>query len=267
MIIYVGEAVTVQVQGQWWRGEKCEHCGQPFHYQVRFAAAGAAANPYFIDSHDARRRAEEEARIRLDHALRHGAFPVPCPHCTLYQGHMVPAVRAEQYRWMRSAGRFLLGLTPTALLLGGMVTGVVSSTAGQDAFPAAAAVLLGLLAVLLSTGVGLLVARRRRQAGYDPNAEEYTAARRRAAATFALKPEEFARLGVPPTPAPPTLLGSPPSWRTQLVGQNCVRCGQRIPDDLDSRFCRGCGSPVDDRCAVPAEGGGCPVCGAGTPTR
>ena len=50
---------------------------------------------------------------------------------------------------------------------------------------------------------------------------------------------------------------------SQLVGRNCVRCGDRIPSELDARFCRACGSPVHDRCAVPADGVGCSGCGAG----
>lgn len=48
----------------------------------------------------------------------------------------------------------------------------------------------------------------------------------------------------------------------QLVGQNCVRCGERIPNDLEARFCQTCGSPVHDRCARPSGEAGCPVCGA-----
>ena len=49
---------------------------------------------------------------------------------------------------------------------------------------------------------------------------------------------------------------------SQLVGQNCVRCGERIPSELDARFCRTCGSPVHDRCARPSVEAGCPACGA-----
>jgi hypothetical protein len=51
----------------------------------------------------------------------------------------------------------------------------------------------------------------------------------------------------------------------QLVGQNCVHCGQRIAGELDARFCRGCGAPVHDRCARPGMGSGCPQCGAVVP--
>ncbi len=51
----------------------------------------------------------------------------------------------------------------------------------------------------------------------------------------------------------------------QLVGRNCVHCGGRISNDLDSRFCRGCGSPVHDRCVRPSGGKACPVCGAARP--
>ena len=38
MIVYFGESVTVTVQGQTWRTEQCEHCGQQFHYRVALAA-------------------------------------------------------------------------------------------------------------------------------------------------------------------------------------------------------------------------------------
>lgn len=47
----------------------------------------------------------------------------------------------------------------------------------------------------------------------------------------------------------------------QLVGRSCALCRERISNELDSRYCRGCGSPVHDRCARPNTGTGCPVCG------
>lgn len=53
----------------------------------------------------------------------------------------------------------------------------------------------------------------------------------------------------------------------QLVGQNCVRCGERIANELDARFCRTCNSPVHDRCAHPSGEAGCPACGMAVPTR
>jgi hypothetical protein len=46
-----------------------------------------------------------------------------------------------------------------------------------------------------------------------------------------------------------------------LVGRNCALCGERVSNELDARYCRGCGSPVHDRCARPGAGNGCPVCG------
>lgn len=51
----------------------------------------------------------------------------------------------------------------------------------------------------------------------------------------------------------------------QLVGRNCVHCGDRISSELGARFCPDCGSPVHHRCARPGDGAGCSVCGA--PTR
>jgi len=48
----------------------------------------------------------------------------------------------------------------------------------------------------------------------------------------------------------------------QLVGQNCARCGEGVRSELDARFCRQCGSPVHDHCMTPANGEGCPTCGA-----
>lgn len=47
----------------------------------------------------------------------------------------------------------------------------------------------------------------------------------------------------------------------QLVGRNCVHCGERIPDELESRFCARCGSPVHNRCVRPTAEG-CAECGA-----
>jgi hypothetical protein len=48
----------------------------------------------------------------------------------------------------------------------------------------------------------------------------------------------------------------------QLVGQNCVRCGERIPSELEARICHACNSPVHDRCALNIGESGCPACGA-----
>jgi hypothetical protein len=47
----------------------------------------------------------------------------------------------------------------------------------------------------------------------------------------------------------------------QLVGRNCVHCGERIADVLEGRFCVRCGSPIHNPCAKSMVGG-CPECGA-----
>ena len=47
----------------------------------------------------------------------------------------------------------------------------------------------------------------------------------------------------------------------QLVGLNCIRCKDRITNELDSRFCPECGSAVHNSCARPVAGLECPVCG------
>lgn len=52
----------------------------------------------------------------------------------------------------------------------------------------------------------------------------------------------------------------------QLVGRDCARCWERIPSEIDGRFCRKCGSPVHDRCAHPVGDSECPECGV-TPRR
>lgn len=48
----------------------------------------------------------------------------------------------------------------------------------------------------------------------------------------------------------------------QLVGQNCVRCHERISSILDGRFCPECRSPVHDRCRKRGDALGCTACGA-----
>ncbi len=258
MIIYFGETVTAEARGQAWRAQKCEHCSQQFYYQVGFAATASAINPYYLDP-ESHQRAERDAENLLDHALLREVFPVPCPHCTLYQRDMLPAVRAALFPGMRRAGRVLLGLTPVALILGFMIAGATSGGAGVGgAAPAAVALVFLLPALCLSAGVWLLVSRSRRQAAYDPNAQEYLWTRRRVAAALALKPDEFAQLQV-------AALAPPPS-HGQLVGRNCARCGQRISCELDGRFCQACGSPVHNDCAGPGDGT-CPSCGAGAATQ
>jgi hypothetical protein len=249
MIVYFGETVTAGAQGQAWRAQNCEHCGQQFYYRVEFAATGSATNHYFLDSHGSTQRAEEDAQRLLDHALRHEVVPVPCPHCTLYQRDMVSAVQAALFPEMRRAALLLLSLTPLPLLLGGAILGA----GGFGAGPAAVAVMLGLPMLTMFAGIRLLVSRSQKQAAYDPNDDESSAMRRRVAAAFALKPEEFAQLQV---------AALAPRPQGQLVGCNCARCGQRISCELDGRFCQTCGSPVHNDCARSGESTGCPSCGA-----
>lgn len=263
VLVYVGERVTVEVQGQTWREETCQRCGGRFHYRLTVTATGAAVNPYFIDSYGSRRRAEDEARSELDHALEHMVAPVPCPHCLKYQEGVLPELRASRLLRVRWAGRFLvvLGALPLGLLLPFEAMIILSAAdLSRLNWPAVAAT-LGAPASVLAAGLGLLLARRRRLAAYDPNADEYAADRRRLAAERALTPEAFERLRIPVPPPGLARLGRPPR-PGQLVGKPCVRCGDRITSDIDGRYCSGCGWPVHNSCAAPAEGG-CPQCGAG----
>lgn len=49
----------------------------------------------------------------------------------------------------------------------------------------------------------------------------------------------------------------------QLVGRNCSICSERIPDELDSVFCGGCGNPIHLACKKPAATArDCKMCGA-----
>src|SRR5262249_59898956 len=54
----------------------------------------------------------------------------------------------------------------------------------------------------------------------------------------------------------------------QLVGQSCGLCGNRIPSDLDGRFCAGCGAAIHTRCVpdpIPNDPASCPQCGVRRP--
>ena len=52
----------------------------------------------------------------------------------------------------------------------------------------------------------------------------------------------------------------------QLVGLNCVHCGERIPSEFDGRFCQECSSPVHNGCARAGANNGCKSCGSVSPT-
>lgn len=266
MIVYFGGVVTVTAQGETWRTEVCESCGLQFHYRVEFAAAGQAHNPYFLDTADSSRRAEQSAGDRLDHALRNHVFPVPCPHCNLYQPYMVPSVKSEQFPDLVLASRLLAAFSPIVGFVSCIATGFAADNfGGTFAAPAAMAVWMGLPVLMIAGSLWFWRTRRRWQAEFDPNAVEHEESRRRVAAALALKPEEYTRLQIPPTPAPDVRIGGQPE-RRQLAGQTCVRCGKRIPGDFDSHFCRACHLPVHNRCVAPTEGGWCSVCGAADPT-
>lgn len=263
MLIYVGETVTVKVKGQTWREVTCQHCGGRYFYLLKVTATGVAINPYFIDSYGSPGRAEDEARSNLDHALEHKVAPVPCPHCSMYQESMLPVIRAGRLLWVRSIGRFLLGLGAMLLVPSLLIISLffLPDDPTKWNWRALAAVTAAPLLPLI-VGTGLVRARRRWMAGYDPNAAAYTASRRRLAAERALTPEDVTRQQIPVPPPGLARLGRPPRSK-QLVGMSCVRCDQRISASFDSRICPGCGWPVHDRCAAPAEDG-CLQCGAGT---
>lgn len=254
--MYFGETVTVTADGQKWRAETCGHCGGQFYYLVRLRTTGSANNHYFLDSAGSRQRAESEARGQLERAFREHVVPIPCRHCGKFQEYMLESVRSEQYRWMRTLGIGLLVSVPLLLLVSCILPRVLNGPLTSDV-PISVflqTIVLPILALVAATRV--FAARRRRLERFDPNAPEYAVSRR--ALAEALTPEEFAKLRAPATPHSGALLG-----RGQLVNQNCVRCGLRIPDELDSRFCAKCGSPVHNRCVVPSESGGCDVCGSG----
>jgi hypothetical protein len=51
---------------------------------------------------------------------------------------------------------------------------------------------------------------------------------------------------------------------SQLVGQNCRLCGNRIGSALDAHFCDACRNPIHNECVVPSERQGegkCLTCG------
>ncbi len=255
MLIYFGSTVTFTAEGQTWRTEKCEHCGNQFYYPVRFIATGSAINPYFLDPTSSE-RAEENAIDSLESALRNDIFPVPCPHCTLYQDYMLETVQDTLFSRKWTIDRIYRMLAPGLVFLGCLIPGLFERQTGQ-AMPreVVIAITFGLPALALIIGIGLWGMKLRRKAKYQPNAQEHLETRRHVALAHTLKPEEFAKLNIP-VPAPDTA----PKKLGQLVNKNCVRCNGRISNELDSRFCGRCCSPVHNRCAEPTENG-CPECG------
>jgi hypothetical protein len=56
----------------------------------------------------------------------------------------------------------------------------------------------------------------------------------------------------------------------QLVGLECVVCGQRIGSIIDGKFCDGCGNPIHAACRITspaAESASCPQCGCNPATQ
>lgn len=53
---------------------------------------------------------------------------------------------------------------------------------------------------------------------------------------------------------------------SQLVGQSCVKCAERISAEYEGRFCPGCQRSIHYHCAIPStEDGFCPGCGVRLP--
>ena len=51
----------------------------------------------------------------------------------------------------------------------------------------------------------------------------------------------------------------------QLVGKNCIHCGERISSVIDGRFCATCSAPVHDQCISANQPDRCSTCGAAKP--
>jgi hypothetical protein len=149
---------------------RCENCHVEYAYRMERVGSGSGTSLLFLDNQGAQDRATQQAANELSGLLWRECDAVPCPACGWYQQAMIDALRRDHRQWMQATGLVLLTvslislviayvnwlpnfphgpvapwLVPTSLI-GGVMTGVV--------------------------GVGLLIARAKLAAGYDPNATD-----------------------------------------------------------------------------------------------
>lgn len=193
MFVYDGVNYTATVKGSTPVAVRCEKCGHKYYYLLVCTAVGRGQAPYGLGAEAAKERARAAAERQLRRMLETEIVPVPCPQCGWYQEEMIPQLKAPRLRWMRFVGI-------SGVVVGGLVAVVatlLTAASGErhsTIEPAAVVVAWGVTAITLLGGIALLLVRRHKNAGYDPNNPETEQERIELGRRFTITKEEAEEL-------------------------------------------------------------------------
>lgn len=169
------------VRGQIPKLVQCEKCRLEYVYLLEATVTGEGTSVLFADNEGAKERSAAQAETLLQQNLAEGFGVVPCPECGTIQEHMIPLARERKFRGM------LTGAKVTGAI-GGILAvpvGILTAAFNLRVVPMPLFVI-----VLLSTALGLYIARRVKLRRYVPN-DEPLAVRLRQGQQIAVSKEVF----------------------------------------------------------------------------
>lgn len=97
MLIWISIKRNVTLSGCRTKSIVCEECGQAYTYELQRTTVGSDDSLISWNEASAFRKAEVNARKKLDDLLESECDPVECPQCGWVQSDMVEAVRRRSY--------------------------------------------------------------------------------------------------------------------------------------------------------------------------
>jgi hypothetical protein len=189
MPIHSGTDVTVTVHGSVLMTVRCQRCQHVYVYEMFRSEPGGSFSLFSLDIEGAAARGTVIAEAALRRSLEKGCDPVPCPECGTYQPNMLPQVRHEYRRGVRTAGiRILLGA--------GLCLALTRWAADPlDEIGPGWIICMALLAATLA-GAGLIAYRWYLGSRHDPNAQPDVERRKEIGRQRAAAAERY----IPPRP-------------------------------------------------------------------
>jgi hypothetical protein len=161
---------TARASGAILKPVHCEQCHAEYVYRMARVGLGSGTSLLFLENQGAQDRATQQAANELGGRLLRECDAVPCPACGWYQREMVDALRRDHRGWMQDTGLVLLTISLISLVVA-YVNWLPNFPHGPVASWLVPTSLIG--GVMTGVvGVGLLIARAKLAAGYDPNATD-----------------------------------------------------------------------------------------------
>lgn len=175
IIIWIEKVRKVTATGSRRKHVTCEGCGVEFTYDLRREVTAEDDSLFSWTEEEAYRKAELNARTKLNLLLDEEEDVVLCPECSWVQERMIEAVRRRSYPTLKQLVRLGLLLTTVCVLLplgigvGCIVVGLGDTLASAGGF-VPLNIVFGLIAVV--SGIGsfhLWFLRRMLNIRYNPN--------------------------------------------------------------------------------------------------